>query len=399
MPTEAGRASTNENQSKKRLRAKPKKVVSRTSESVYELGEKLGEGGYGQVFRVREMAAGSANSKELACKVVYSLGVPVRGPGLQLHWPKDRALYHRAKGIENELYIWKYLDHPGVMRLIDSFKEGDYKICFVMYYATLGSLFEYRLSRLDLDQKLSIVVQVMDGVISSSGTAEWMVPEAMNRGTYDNKVDAYGIGRILWWMLSNTPFFDDDQAWDEFRAQPPSGAVGSQIEDSLQRLLAPEPEERWTVTAARQHPLVRDIAPRTTTSSAVIAGESVAEDAALNNGDVLTSVAMPPAPPAVAATPVASGDIPLIQPIESALIAADLSVGIVETMRSSTSSVPEVSGTSSLALPLGVGPAKRKQEVSASSPLAVVSGNGPSRTKRRKASPSANDTKGKRETV
>ncbi|KAG9030162.1 Serine/threonine-protein kinase H1 [Tulasnella sp. JGI-2019a] len=388
------------------------------------------------------MAAGSANSKELACKVVYSLGVPVRGPGLQLHWPKDRALYHRAKGIENELYIWKYFDHPGVMRLIDSFKEGDYKICFVVYYATLGSLFEYRLSRLDLDQKLSIVVQVMDGVIylhdneiihrdlkphnilltgdckapiamvtdfgishkglthnSSSGTAEWMAPEAMNRGTYDNKVDAYGIGRILWWMLSNTPFFDDDQAWDEFRAQLPSGAVGSQIEDFLQRLLAPEPEERWTVTAARQHPLVRDIAPRTTTSSAVIAGESVAEDAALNNGDVLTSVAMPPPPPAVAATPVASGDIPLIQPIESALIAADLSVGIVETMRSSTSSVPEVSGTSSLALPLGVGPAKRKREVSASSPLAVVSGNGPSRTKRRKASPSANDTKGKRETV
>ncbi|KAG9011103.1 hypothetical protein FRB94_009246 [Tulasnella sp. JGI-2019a] len=133
------------------------------------------------------------------------------------------------------------------------------------------------------------------------------------------------------------------------------------VKDFLSKLLAQSQDERWTVKMARQHPLVQDYEYRAGTELAVAPNGSSAEGGVLSEDN-------PSALPEVTALPAILTGVPSLVPVESAPIAAELSVNIVEAMLlrdGLTSSATELSGAPSH-LHLGPVSGKRKRGVSTS---------------------------------
>ncbi|KAG9024362.1 Serine/threonine-protein kinase H1 [Tulasnella sp. JGI-2019a] len=412
------------------LNAKPKaQDVIRTSKASYDILAKIAKGGYGYVFEVQKSGLDPANSEKFACKVIdYARG----HNGLLIQLPdrkskKDdkvaRALRQGAKLAKNELNIWQDLNDRHVLRLIDWVKEGKYKITFFMHRAT-QSLADHPVRQLSLDKVLRILVQIMDGVVyihdsgyihrdlkppnvlltedgeelkvviadfgisargpthtAKSGTLSWMSPEVQSGLTHDNKVDSYAIGLILWWMLYGSTYFKDSDTtpkiidWDVITNED------SLVLDFLHKLLEESPKERWTVKAARRHPLVGHIAPIPATDTVVIPQGSVVE----SDDNASTSTAHLPTPTDVPAIPAASTSVAPIASTRNGPTETDLSEFIVEDMLAgdvSTSS--DDSSAPGPPTPAGVRSAKRNRVGSTSSLLRVIADEAPS-AKRRKA--------------
>ncbi|KAG8988291.1 hypothetical protein FRB94_003400 [Tulasnella sp. JGI-2019a] len=250
----------------------------------------------------------------------------IKVPEPESQTPRDIwAREELQKGVEhmtNEVVLWRDFDHPHIVKLLQSFKHGEYKIFLVMPLAS-WSLANYPLE-ISFDQAFILIAQIMDATIymhenncthrdlkptnillsgtrkdlkamvadfgisekgethvSKSGTPGFRAPEVLIEPTHDNKVDAWAIGLILWGMLFGPTYFVEDPStggntinWDvvktkkaeegkakKARAKAASNKVWSQVEHLLRRLLASKPTARWTVKAARKHPLFRDIAP------------------------------------------------------------------------------------------------------------------------------------------
>ncbi|KAG8995871.1 hypothetical protein FRB94_006055 [Tulasnella sp. JGI-2019a] len=146
-----------------RFISKSKEDVAKTFESIYELQEPLEEGGCGQVFRVRELGTESADSMELACKIV---NIPIEYSDPNLMDVREKRAWAREVAIlANELNIWEKLNHPHLVRLLRCIKEGEHKIFCIMQFATEGSLADYPVEQLCLGEVLQIVAQIMDGII------------------------------------------------------------------------------------------------------------------------------------------------------------------------------------------------------------------------------------------
>ncbi|KAG9004513.1 Calcium/calmodulin-dependent protein kinase type IV [Tulasnella sp. JGI-2019a] len=402
-----------------------KKAVPGVFESRYELGEPLGGGGSGQVFRVRKLMAEPGGSVELACKIVdWTAEQPPDLNSRQWANAKARKAWKLVvTSITNELTIWEDIkDHPFILPLLESFREKEGKIHFVMPYATDGALFAYPVEMLSLDQVLVFIVQIMEGIMymhdkdivhrdlkpdnilitfkdgrmkamvadfgqsgrgstfkGRAGTRGWRAPEVVSGQAYDKKVDSYGIGLLLWWMLFDCIIYSKDSSWEVIPEKFPRDAV--RITSFLSTLLTESPDERWTVEAARRHPLVRDVkidAPATP-------DEPIAESAALSNDDSVTSP--------VAALSAPSTVVPPVEPMENAPVAIQLSEDIVAAMLLSgdSTSISETSGTPDFPPSVDLISGKRKREVSTSEVVIEET----LMTKRQKASQSAIDAEGK----
>ncbi|KAG9007550.1 Serine/threonine-protein kinase plk1 [Tulasnella sp. JGI-2019a] len=341
----------------------------RSFEAHYETLEYIGHGGFGHVFKVRRLV----DSATKACKVV--------------NYPRGRR---GATMMANEFGTWKDLDHAAIIPLDDSFKEGIYKMYYVMPHLTGGSLAEDRKERSDI-RAFRILVPIMDALIymhckgyihrdlkpdnillngdgdsfladfgisgsgpstSKAGTPGWMAPEVeTGKELHDHKVDSYAIGLIFWWFLFGPTHFVDKNAikkvinWSILKENSVPDSNGWR--DFLSKLLAEKPANRWTVEMARKHPLVRNYEWSTGTRRGP-------------NASTL---------PKVTALPTTSIGVPLLKPAGSTPIAADCSEVMVEKMLfigGSTSGASELSGASIIPLYAGLTSRKRGREASTS---------------------------------
>ncbi|KAG9024556.1 hypothetical protein FRB95_011354 [Tulasnella sp. JGI-2019a] len=256
-------------------------------------------------------------------------GAPVKGGDVA------RVLQHGARMAINELNIWRDVNDPHVLRLLDWVKQGKYKITFVMPLAT-RSLADHPVRQLSLNPVLSILVQIMDGLIhihdkgyihrdlkppnvlltehgdelkvvvadfgisargpthtGKSGTRSWMSPEVQMGRRHDKKVDAYALGLILWWMLFGSTYFKDCDMVPKVIDWNVVAKEDVLVLDFLHRLLEESPEQRWTVKAARRHPLVAHISSSTATDTDAISQGSVVASAAPSNGNASNDIIPP----------------------------------------------------------------------------------------------------------
>ncbi|KAG8997791.1 hypothetical protein FRB94_007440 [Tulasnella sp. JGI-2019a] len=198
-----------------------------------------------------------------------------------------------------------------------------------------------------------------------------MSPEVQKGLKHDNKVDAYDVGLILWWMLFGSTYFKDSDTTPKIIEWDVIANRDSLVLDFLHKLLEESPKERWTVKAMRRHSLLGNNASSLATDTIVISEGSVAE----GDSNPLTSSAIP----------TDSVGVALANTMGSGPICANLSELIIEgTPAGDVSTSSEVSSTSASSVTASVRFVKRNREVSSSSP--APSG------KRRKVNPSTNDT-------
>ncbi|KAG9012441.1 hypothetical protein FRB94_006056 [Tulasnella sp. JGI-2019a] len=215
-----------------------------------------------------------------------------------------------------------------------------------------------------------------------------MAPEVQSGLWYDNKADAYGIGLISWWMLFGTNYSKDSD-WDVVEQSFPSGEVVEQVDDFLSRLLEESPVDRWTVKAARRHPLLGDIPPSDATDAVVATEGSVTENTALINRNASNPAAIALAPPEVAVLLVTLVDVPPTEPVKGNNTYSGLADDIVEVEAFGDGLTSNVLAAPSIFLSTDARPVKRKREASSSSSSRVTTDD-TSRAKRWRASPSAN---------
>lgn len=260
----------------------------------YDIVKELGSGAYGKVI----LGVCKTSGVERAIKIVQ----------------KDRVQDYET--FLNEVSILRELDHPHIVRIVESF-ETDRLCFFVMDYCSGGELFQ-RISknkRLTEVEAASIIRRLFSAVAychshgvchrdlkpenclfvdnspeseiklidfglaqnftedevmhSLNGTPYYIAPEVLT-GSYTHVVDCWSLGVILYIMLSGTPPFGGKNNQEilmnvyggAFTFRPRAfQEVSNAAKDLIARLLVKEPTLRYTADQALSHPWITGYAP------------------------------------------------------------------------------------------------------------------------------------------
>lgn len=263
----------------------------------YELAERVGQGGFAEVYRARHVALGV----DRALKFLHGPGEP--GPD------GDRL---RARLLE-EARLQARLDHPNLVRLLEVGEEGG-RLFLVMDYVegrTLARLiheenlqgrhvppervveialalasgldYAHRRGVVHRDLKPENILVGADGRVRIGdfglarafegagrgrqtrtgylvGTPQYMAPEQVGGGAqaYDPRSDLYSLGVVLYHLAAGAPPFDDEDVWSILRMhrEEPPAPLSLQVEGFpeeldavILRCLAKRPEERFSSAA------------------------------------------------------------------------------------------------------------------------------------------------------
>jgi eukaryotic-like serine/threonine-protein kinase len=248
----------------------------------YELVEKLGEGGFGAVFRARDQLLG----RDVAIKVMR-VGAEDRETAMQRFFAEARTTSR--------------LGHPNNVRVFDFGHNDDGQVYLVMEYV-VGRPLSRLGTPLDPTLVLKIAIQVAraldeahelgivhrdlkpDNVMISEvdgqpfarvldygiaklensatgltktggfiGTAEFAAPEQLRARPVDRRTDIYAFGVMLWSLLAGRPLFDAEDAISIAYMQvhePPErlrdhAAVSASLESAIMRCLEKDPSARF----------------------------------------------------------------------------------------------------------------------------------------------------------
>jgi aurora kinase A len=263
--------------------------------SDFEVGRVLGEGLFGRVYLAR-----TKNEKKImALKVLYK---------------KTLEKENVVPQLKQEVEIHSRLKHPNIVRMYSYFHDHD-RVYLLLEYCPDGSLFDALKSspckRFEESKAASIMRQICsalslchryqivhrdikpeniligkDGTVKLAdfgwavanrtteskmrrttlcGTVEYLAPEMVESLPYDERVDAWMVGVLLFEMLIGTPPFSATTAGDTYDkisncALSIPDFVSDGARDLLSRLLVKDPELRFTVEQVATHPWIKDCA-------------------------------------------------------------------------------------------------------------------------------------------
>ena len=254
----------------------------------YELGELIGQGGMGAVYRARHRLLG----RDVAIKVLEGEEVNALSVSRferevkmtsQLRHPNTIEIYdYGVVDEETYYYVMEYVDGITLQELIEDFGAQPPSRVIHLMQQICGSLSEaHQLGMIHRDIKpanilltaragLYDMVKVLDfGLVREvdrdaaeltrsdgiTGTPMYMPPESVRDATKANeKSDLYSTGAVGYTLLTGLPTFDGDSSVDvclkQLNDEPlrPSERLGKALPDDLQNLLMSclrkEPEER-----------------------------------------------------------------------------------------------------------------------------------------------------------
>lgn len=260
-------------------------------------GEKLGEGGFAEVVKVKEKATGHVRAAK-------------------------KILRTRIKNYErfmNEISALKTWDHPNIVKLYEVFEEKDW-VFLIQEYLAGGELFDYITDNDHLSEKEAsfIFSQIIKSLIychekklthrdlkpenfmfkskekgaalklidfgyakkfqkdpkdhagqfermkSRVGTENYLAPEILKRN-YSHSCDVWAAGVILYIMLCGCPPFEGDDEDETFKLIENIEydfddelfiSVSEEAKDLISKILTPE-SERLTLQEVLEHPWIK----------------------------------------------------------------------------------------------------------------------------------------------
>ncbi|XP_039310697.1 serine/threonine-protein kinase fused isoform X1 [Solenopsis invicta] len=253
----------------------------------YEILKHIGEGSFGQVYKARKRSDGEI----VAFKMIRKCG----------------RSYKELKSLRQECEIQRYLRHPNIIQMIDSF-ETENEIIVVTEYADKelydilakeGRLSEERAQVItcDLvsalyylhsnrvmhrDLKPQNVLLEANGIAklcdfgfarsmstgthvltSIKGTPLYMAPELIEECPYDHNADLWSLGCIVYELVVGAPPFQTNSILHlvkliRFEAIKWPDFISLICKSFLQGLLQKDPSQRLTWPALLEHPFVKD---------------------------------------------------------------------------------------------------------------------------------------------
>jgi len=259
----------------------------------FEIGKPLGEGKFGHVYLARK-----ANNKIIvALKVIHEEQIK-----------EDQMQYQ----INRETEIHTSLEHPNIIEMFGYFRDGN-KIVYVLEYAPGGEVYSALLeqpeARFDNGRAATYIYQISDALLylhsqkiihrdikpenlllgyhgeikmtdfgwsiktsytdktghgrrkTLCGTLDYLPPEMVNSLAYDEKVDLWCLGVLLYEFLVGKPPFETenrDQTYKKIQGIEltyPSW-VNSSAKDLISKILLKDPAKRLDLREIRTHPFI-----------------------------------------------------------------------------------------------------------------------------------------------
>ena len=75
---------------------------------------------------------------------------------------------------------------------------------------------DYRVKLADLGEARELSAEIVEGqahLTKNRGTPHWMAPEAFIGSNYDERVDVYSLGIVMWEILTSRRPFEDVSPW------------------------------------------------------------------------------------------------------------------------------------------------------------------------------------------
>ncbi|KAJ3802182.1 CAMK/RAD53 protein kinase [Lentinula aff. detonsa] len=274
--------------------------------SLYDSHDQLGRGTFANVVRCLERETGTLWAAKMFNNLLTTGG------------SESSSSRSNEKMVSREIAILETLSHPNICFLKETFITAEGKLILVLELIEGGDLLEYILSNSgvgeDMTQHityqlclaLSYVhslgiahrdlkpenilltksdppnVKVADFGLAKAidsqtmlktmcGTPAYLAPEIVtqtNRQGYDNLVDSWSVGVIVFSMLSNANPFIEDENQPDLRLRISTRTIdwkllkqktsNPMIVDFLQNLLTSDPAARMTLTGALDHPWLLD---------------------------------------------------------------------------------------------------------------------------------------------
>jgi calcium-dependent protein kinase len=259
----------------------------------YSKGKKLGAGLSGAVFEATHKQSG----EKFACKVVYKMKLR---PELQ-------------QMLQQEIDLLRHVDHPNVIQLFETFEDPE-NIYLVLELASGGELFDslvnlesghyteahaahvfwmmllsvrhcHQQKILHRDLKLENFIfeskayesqlKLIDFGLSKKfgqreqqrrvGTCYYMAPEVLDKQIYEPACDVWGLGVLLYMMLTGVPPFEGETDKD-IRAAVKAGkynwdveeefnmTISAQAKDLVAKMLTYDYKKRTSLAEVMKHP-------------------------------------------------------------------------------------------------------------------------------------------------
>ncbi|KAK7448870.1 hypothetical protein VKT23_013601 [Stygiomarasmius scandens] len=279
----------------------------------YDISSELGKGSFATVLK----AICRQTGEWVAIKMIQESRRTGRDPTSE----GDGARNTQKTNIAREIDIMKSLEHPNICKLKDVFYMDNNDISLVLELVEGGDLLEYILKRHGLSEEISkhITYQLCqalayvhgEGVAhrdlkpenvlltkddppnvkvadfglakvndsltmlkTMCGTPAYLAPEVVrqeNQEGYDNLVDSWSVGVILFSMLTNSSPFIEDETQRDIRARIATRKIDwdtlervevtQECEDFVRRLLDDDPNTRMTLKASLEHPWLLSYTP------------------------------------------------------------------------------------------------------------------------------------------
>ena len=252
----------------------------------------LGKGAYGEVWKVTH-----ENSKKVYC--------------IKMMNKRDIYEQNLINQINKEISIMYNLNHPYSIKLYNHFEDND-KIYLIMELATNGNLYNYIQSKkhqknknIDIIKKIIIqTIEIIKYLHSSNiiyrdikpenilldkdfniklcdygwasyftpghslnvycGTPEYVSPEVLKKLPYNEKVDIWGIGVLIFELVFGYPPFSSNLNTVRFnnikegKINWPENLEDGDLKDLIQKILKVNPKERISLDDIEKHPWLID---------------------------------------------------------------------------------------------------------------------------------------------
>ncbi|XP_051271338.1 death-associated protein kinase 2 isoform X1 [Dicentrarchus labrax] len=269
-------------------------------EDLYEIGEVLGSGHFGQVRQVRERATGTCWA----------------GKFLKIRKGACSRLGLERSSVEQEVEILQAVQHPNIVTLKDVF-ESRAEVVLILELINGGELFDFIAAKDNLleSEAIEFMKQILEGLgfmhskniahfdlkpenimladkvspqhnvklidfglahhfnqgeeyRSTSGTPQYIAPEVINCEPLSTAADMWSIGVITYILLSGMSPFQGETNQEtlgniiamkyEFDPQYFS-MTSSMAKDFIQKLLVKDPNDRMTAEECLLHPWIKPI--------------------------------------------------------------------------------------------------------------------------------------------
>jgi len=262
----------------------------------YHVEKEIGQGGFSRVY----LAKRKDDGQQFAVKVIA----------------KDPS--NPSDSILRELRIQSQFDSPYVVNIYDSFEDSK-QIVLIIEYINGGELFDAIVQKGSYSEKeaADLIQQVLFGLkilhsnhiihrdlkpenlllmINSNGTTTvkisdfglaglydgyeqmktycgtegYAAPEIMKNVPYDDTVDIWSLGVIIYIILSGFRPFEAEDRYELYQQvikadyeffSPEWDSISPEAKDLISKMLQVQPEKRITIDEALQHPWIRGNAP------------------------------------------------------------------------------------------------------------------------------------------